>query len=128
MLKVGLTRQRKAEGSPNLRTVAKKTNNDSSSGHHACIFTCANSSAGTLRCAPGAPRLKTAPQAHLYAGDVFILALKHMLGSSHADTAAYAGKLLSARFNSARGKLKVNLTHTHTQRDIHTERFQHQRY
>lgn len=44
-----------------------------------------------------------------------------MLASSHIDTAAYAGKLLSARFNGARGKLKVNLTHTHTHSHAYTQ-------
>lgn len=37
-----------------------------------------------------------------------------MLGSSHIDTSAYASKLLSVRFNSALGKLKVKDTHTQT--------------
>lgn len=36
-----------------------------------------------------------------------------MLGSSHIDTPAYAGKLLSVHFNSALGRLKVRDTHTH---------------
>lgn len=37
-----------------------------------------------------------------------------MLGSSHIDTPAYAGKLLSVHFNSALGKLKVRHTHMNT--------------